>query len=65
MLERLNRRVEEIGTLQSKLLLLIGAPVAGYFLIQDRENRGRGTVTVRVTVMVTGGSLFPIHSLTL
>jgi len=29
MLERLNRRVEEIGTLQSKLLLLVGAPGAG------------------------------------
>lgn len=29
MLERLNRRVEEIGTLQSKLLLLIGPPGAG------------------------------------
>lgn len=29
MLEELNRRVEEIGTLQSKLLLLIGPPGAG------------------------------------
>lgn len=29
MLERLNRRVEEIGTLQSKLVLLVGTPGAG------------------------------------
>lgn len=29
MLDQLNRRVEEIGTLQSKLLLLIGPPGAG------------------------------------
>lgn len=29
MLEELNRRIEEIGTLQSKLLLLIGPPGAG------------------------------------
>lgn len=42
MLERLDRRVEEIGTLQSKLLLLLGAPGAGKtaLLRELADNRG-------------------------
>ena len=40
MLERLNRRVEEIGALQSKLVLLVGAPGAGKTtLLRDLADR--------------------------
>ena len=52
MLERLNRRVEEIGTLQSKLLLLIGAPGAGKTaLLRDlADHRGMDVLNAGVTL---------------
>ena len=52
MLERLNRRVEEIGTLQSKLLLLIGAPGAGKTaLLRDlADHRGMEVLNAGVAL---------------